>query len=210
MYNICLSNSPFVPVEFCLWPLCKVCSHFEVQIFCILLFCLLHLPETELCWNLLCCWVFLLQPIVLDTFTFHIVRIYYHVQKLAYNIFLEGASLVAQLVKNPPEMWETWVCSLDWDDPLEEGMATHSSILAWRIPWAEESGGLQSMESHRVGHDWVTKHSTAQHLLRELTLSSYKYVFRFSSVAQSCPTLCDSMDCSMPGLHVHHQLLEFT
>ena len=163
MYNICLSNSPFVPVEFCLWPLCKVCSHFEVQIFCILLFCLLDLPETELCWNLLCCWVFLLQPIVLDTFTLHIVRIYYHVQKLAYNIFLEGASLVAQLVKNPPEMWETWVWSLDWDDPLEEGMATHSSILAWRIPWAEESGGLQSMESHRVGHDWVTKHSTAQH-----------------------------------------------
>ena len=134
-----------------------------VQIFCILLFCLLHLPETELCLNLLCRWVCLLQPVVLDTFTLHIVRIYYRVQKLAYNIFLEGASLVAQLVKNPPEMWETWVWSLDWDDPLEEGMATHSSILAWRIPWAEESGGLQSMESHRVGHDWVTKHSTAQH-----------------------------------------------
>ena len=44
------------------------------------------------------------------------------------------ASLVAQLVKNPPAMWETWVQSLGWEDPLEEGMATHSSILAWRIP----------------------------------------------------------------------------
>ena len=45
------------------------------------------------------------------------------------------ASLVAQLVKNPPAMWETWVPSLGWEDPLEKGKATHSSILAWRIPW---------------------------------------------------------------------------
>ena len=47
----------------------------------------------------------------------------------------ERASLVAQLVKNPPAMWETWVRSLGWEDPLEKGKATHSSILAWRIPW---------------------------------------------------------------------------
>ena len=46
-----------------------------------------------------------------------------------------GASLVAQLVKNPPIMWETWVPSLGWEDPLEKGKATHSSILAWRSPW---------------------------------------------------------------------------
>ena len=46
-----------------------------------------------------------------------------------------------------------WVRSLDWEDPLEEGMATHSSIPAWRIPWTEESGGLQSIGSQRVGHD---------------------------------------------------------
>ena len=52
---------------------------------------------------------------------------------------------MAQMVKNPPAMPETWVRSLDWKDPLEEGMATHSSILAWRIPWTEEPGGLQSM-----------------------------------------------------------------
>ena len=53
-----------------------------------------------------------------------------------------GASLVAQLAKNPCAMQETWVRSLGWEDPLEEGMATHSSILAWRIPWTEEPGGL--------------------------------------------------------------------
>ena len=55
------------------------------------------------------------------------------------------ASLVAWLVNNTPAMWETWVQSLGWKDPLEEGMATHASILAWRIPWTEEPGGLQSM-----------------------------------------------------------------
>ena len=56
-----------------------------------------------------------------------------------------GASLVAQMVKNLPVMKETWVQSLAGDDPLEEGMATHSSILAWKIPWTEEPGGLQSI-----------------------------------------------------------------
>ena len=57
------------------------------------------------------------------------------------------ASLVAQMVKSPPTVWETWVRSLGWEDPLEEDMATHSSILAWRIPWTEEPSGLQSMVS---------------------------------------------------------------
>ena len=64
-----------------------------------------------------------------------------------------SASLVVQTVKNPPAMWETWVQSLGWGEPLEEGMATHSSILAWRIPWTEEPGGLQSTGSQRVKHD---------------------------------------------------------
>ena len=63
---------------------------------------------------------------------------------------------MAQLVKNLPAVWETWVRSLGWEDPLEEEMAPHSSILAWRIPWAEEHGGLQSMGFQRVGHDSVT------------------------------------------------------
>ena len=61
------------------------------------------------------------------------------------------ASLVAQRLKNPPAMRETWVQSLGWEDPLEEGMAIYSSILAWRMPWTEEPGGLQSMGSQRVG-----------------------------------------------------------
>ena len=65
-------------------------------------------------------------------------------------------SLVAQMVKNWPAMQETWVRSQGWDNPLEKEMATHSSILAWRIPWTEDPGGLQSMGSQRVRHDWAT------------------------------------------------------
>ena len=61
--------------------------------------------------------------------------------------------LVAQSVKNLPVMQETQVPSLDWEDLLEKEMATHSSILAWKISWTEEPGGLQSMGSQRVGHD---------------------------------------------------------
>ena len=64
---------------------------------------------------------------------------------------LLGVSLVAQRLKYLPAMWETRVRSLGWEDPLE--MATHSSILAWRIPWMEEPGGLQSMGLQRIGHD---------------------------------------------------------
>ena len=60
---------------------------------------------------------------------------------------------MAQTVRNLPAMWETWVQSLGWEDSLEKGMATHSSILAWRIPRTEESGGPQSMRSQKVGHD---------------------------------------------------------
>ena len=58
---------------------------------------------------------------------------------------------MAQLVKNPPAMKETWIRSLGWEDPLEEGMATHFSVLAWRLPWTEEPGELESMGSQRVG-----------------------------------------------------------
>ena len=84
---------------------------------------------------------------------------------LKYSFYLEGqikcinfslkygASLVAQPVKNLPAMQETWVLFLGKEDPLEQGMATHSSILAWRIPGTEEPGGLQSMGSQRVGQD---------------------------------------------------------
>ena len=77
------------------------------------------------------------------------------------------------------------VRSLGWEDTLEEGVATHSITLAWRIPWTEEPGGLQSMGSQRDK--------------TEATL------VQFSSVAQSCMTLCDPMDCRMSDLSVHHQ-----
>ena len=60
---------------------------------------------------------------------------------------------MAQTVKNLPAMQEAWVQSLGQEDPLEKGRSTHSSILAWRIPWTEEPGGLQSMGSQRVRHD---------------------------------------------------------
>ena len=69
-------------------------------------------------------------------------------ERIGYLLQYSWASMVAQLVKNPPAMRETWIRSLGWDDPLENGMATHCSILAWRIPWT-----VWSMGSQRVGHD---------------------------------------------------------
>ena len=73
---------------------------------------------------------------------------------IGYLLQYSWASLVAQLVNNPLAMWGTWVLSLGWDGPLEKGKATHSSILAWRVPWT-----IQSMRSQRVRHDWwqITK-----------------------------------------------------
>ena len=67
--------------------------------------------------------------------------------------FSGGTSMVGQMVKNLLEVRETHVQSLGWEDPLEKRMATHSSILAWRIPWTEEPGGLQPMGSLRVRHN---------------------------------------------------------
>ena len=64
------------------------------------------------------------------------------------------------MVKGLPAMQQTWVPSLDWDDPLEKAMATHFSILAWRIPWTEYPGGLQSMGLQRVRYSWVTNTDT--------------------------------------------------
>ena len=66
---------------------------------------------------------------------------------------LAESSLVAQMVKNLPVMQETWVRSPGQEDPLEKGMAIHSNILAWRTPWTEEPGGLQSVGSQRAGHN---------------------------------------------------------
>ena len=76
-----------------------------------------------------------------------------------------GASLVTQLVKSPPAMWETWIRSLGWEDPLEKEMATHFSILAWESPWTEEPGRLQSMgpqKSQTLLSDKKTRKPTAE------------------------------------------------
>ena len=72
-------------------------------------------------------------------------------------------SLVAQTVQNLPAIQETCVRSLGGEGPLEKGMATHSSVLAWRIPWTEKSGGLQFVRSQRVRHDWATNTHTHTH-----------------------------------------------
>ena len=72
-------------------------------------------------------------------------------EEIGYPLKYTWASLVVQLVKNLPAMWETWVWSLVWEDPLKKGKATHSGILAWRIPWTVSSTGLQ-----RIRHDWGT------------------------------------------------------
>ena len=71
----------------------------------------------------------------------------------SFTLSVSWVSLVAQTVKSPPATQETWVRSLGWENPLEKEMATHSSIVAWRILWTEEPGGLQSVGSQRIGHD---------------------------------------------------------
>ena len=95
---------------------------------------------------------------------------------------------VAQLVKNSPAMWETWVQSLGSEDLLEGEMATHSSILAWRISWMEEPGGLQSMGSQRVRHNWVINSMT--HILnsaQSINVTSMNYpIFISNKVFSSC------------------------
>ena len=84
-----------------------------------------------------------------------------------YPLQYSWVSIVAQLVKNPPAMWETWVRSLGWEDPLEKGKSTHCSILAWRIPWT-----IQYMGSQRVRHDWATFTFTIYVTWRKLLLLS--------------------------------------
>ena len=75
---------------------------------------------------------------------------------------------MAQRVKNPPAIQETQVQSLDHEDPMEKEMATHSSILAWKIPWTEEPGGLQSTGSQRIWHNWTTKHRNHDSSIKNL------------------------------------------
>ena len=97
---------------------------------------------------------------------------------------------MAQTVKNPPALRETWVWSLSWEDPLEEGMATHSSILAWRIPMD------RSLGSQRVGHDWVTKH-TAHLILLGNSASDWCKCYRFRRMGRegALRTNCLEVGC---------------
>ena len=100
------------------------------------------------------------------------------------------------------EMQKIAVRSLDWEDPLEKGKASHSSILAWKIPWTEELGRLQSMGSQRVGHDWMTEHACMPLISRAWALFTaclYSSQAATAKSLQSCPTLCDPIDGSPPG-----------
>ena len=117
---------------------------------------------------------------------------YYHscykrwVTRLSLELcFLSGLFLVAQRVKNLPAIQETWGQFLGQEDSLEKGMATHSSILAWRIPWTEEPGGLQYMGSQRVRHDWVTNIFVYQSIIKQnnslLFFQLCKYISRHKS-----------------------------
>ena len=125
------------------WPLCYLTS-WKAEVESINKY---HFVETDPWWLR----TLLMTSLILKT-------VLSKVENYIYQMLL--CALVAQSVKDPPAMWETWVWSLGWEDPLEKEMAIHSSIPAWEIPWTEEPGGLQSMGLQRVGHDWVTKHST--------------------------------------------------
>ena len=95
-------------------------------------------------------------------------KIHYRRYRLSTSVFL-GFS-VAKLLKNSSAMWETWVPSLGWEDPLKKGTATHSSILAWRIP--------QSMGLQRVRHDWVTFTFNFQHIITDLLFASFSVTLK--------------------------------
>ena len=91
--------------------------------------------------------------------------------------------LVAQMVKNLPAMQEIWVWFLGWEDPLEKGMATHFSILAWRILQTEETSGLQSMELQRVKHNWVTNTFTFTPLLKIRDSHMFSYYSSYLKIS---------------------------
>ena len=99
------------------------------------------------------------------------------------------------MVKNLPAVQETWVQSLGQEHLVEKEMATHSSILAWEIPWTEEPVRLQSMGLPRVRHNLASE--------RALILYLKVAAAAAAKSLQSCPTLSDPMDCSLPGLSVH-------
>ena len=98
-------------------------------------------------------------------------------------------SLVAHRLKHLPAMWETWVRSLGREDPLEKEMATHSSILGWRIPWTKEASKLQSTGSQRVGHDWATSLSLSAIIWASLVAQMVKRLTAMQETWSSIPEL---------------------
>ena len=139
--------------------------------------------------------------------------IYMHIHVYTYTNCLctyIWASLVAQMVKCLPTMWETQVWSLDWDDPLEKEMATHSSTLSWKIPRMEEPGRLQSMGSRRVRHNWATSLSLRLYIYINISLHtcfiSHTHTPTYKHVCAqwlSHVWLCDPLDCGLLGSSVH-------
>ena len=103
-----------------------------------------ELPSSS---SFICCCQFLLSSFICSIFLCLFILS---------NLLYLRSSLVAQMVKHLSTMWETWVWSLGQEDPLEKEMGIHSSTIAWKIPWTEEPGWLQSMGSQRVRHDWET------------------------------------------------------
>ena len=124
-------------------------------------------------------------------------------EEIGYPLQYSWTLLVAQLVKNPSAMRETWIRSLDCEDPLEKGKATHSSILAWRIPWTIRSMGLQ-----RIGHNWAPFTFTL--CLNCLFCSTDLFICPYANITcvcakplQSCQTLFNPLGCSQQGSSVH-------
>ena len=125
----------------------------------------------------------------METVRFHFLGLQNHCRWWLQSGKLKGpsfwASLVAQMVKNLPVVWETQVWSLGWEDPLEKGMAAHSSMLAWKIPWTDEPGKLQSMGSQRLGHDWATNTFVFSFLLGRKAMTNLDSILKSRDITLS-------------------------
>ena len=121
------------------------------------------------------------------------------------NHFILLCSLLAQIGKNQPAMQETQVQSLHREDPLEKEMATHTIILAWRIPWTVQFGGLQSMRSQRLGHDWS---NLAQNNCAKQLLQKRYHHFHLTNRETSEKRLCDLVQMTqLLSLGFAHRLI---
>ena len=109
-------------------------------------------------------------------------------------------SMVTQTVKNLPEVQETQMWFLSWKDPLEEEMATRSSIFAWRIPWTEEPGRLQPMGPQRVGHNWAWWAAVRGVPKRQTQLSDFTFTFHFHALEKEMATHSGVLAWRIPGM----------